>query len=102
MDRLSGVLISAICFLMCFSAAIVYTTWFREGPGLSASSVAEIEEEMSLAAIAMNTQKQVINVRRRSIRRALRIGIGYNCGKSQPPGAKTRRLGAGRRWVLLL
>lgn len=61
MDRLSGVLISAICFLMCFSAAIVYTTWFREGPGLSASSVAEIEEEMSLTAIAMNTQKQVIN-----------------------------------------
>lgn len=61
MDRLSGALIGAICFLMCLSAAVVYITWVREEPGLPASSMEEIEEEMSLAAIAMNTQSQVIN-----------------------------------------
>ena len=62
MDRLSVMLIGAICFLIFTSAAVIYTTWFRnEDAETLASSPEQIQEEMSLANIAMNTQAQVIN-----------------------------------------
>ncbi len=62
MDRLSVMLIGAICFLIFTSAAAIYTTWFRnEDAETLASSPEQIQEEMSLANIAMNTQAQVIN-----------------------------------------
>lgn len=62
MDKLSALLIGAVCFLICVSTAVVYTTWFKEPDAIApASTVKEIQEEMELANIAMNTQAQVIN-----------------------------------------
>lgn len=62
MDKLSAVMIGAICALLCISGAVVYGTWFsEEDEATYASSLAQVEEEMALAAIAMNDEAQVIN-----------------------------------------
>lgn len=62
MDKLSAVLISAICLLVCASTAVVYVTWFADGnEAITVSALEQIEEEMSLANIAMNDDAQVIN-----------------------------------------
>lgn len=55
-------MISAICMLMCISGAVVYTTWLSgDEETVYAESLAQIEEEMALASIAMNDDAQVIN-----------------------------------------
>lgn len=62
MDKLNAVLLSAICFLLCVSAAVVYGVWFSHGKErLSADTLPQIQEEMELASIAMNDDAQVIN-----------------------------------------
>lgn len=62
MDKLSAVLISAICLLVCVSTAVVYVTWFADGDeAVTVSALEQIEEEMTLSNIAMNDDAQVIN-----------------------------------------
>ena len=62
MDKLSAVMIGAICALLCVSGAVVYCTWFsEEDEAAYTSSLEQVEEEMALASIAMNDDAQVIN-----------------------------------------
>ena len=62
MDKLSAVLISAICLMLCVSAAVVYSTWFADDDkAVYAATLKQVEEEMLLADIAMNNDAQVIN-----------------------------------------
>lgn len=62
MDKLNAVLLSAICFLLCVSAAVVYKVWFSHGgESFSADTLPQIQEEIDLANIAMNEDAQVIN-----------------------------------------
>ncbi len=62
MDKLNAALLSAICFLLCVSAAVVYSVWFSKGTeDFSVSTLAQIEEERNLATITMNEEAQVIN-----------------------------------------
>lgn len=62
MDKLNAVLLSAICFLLCVSAAVVYKVWISPGTErFSAETLPQIEEEVDLASIAMNEDAQVIN-----------------------------------------
>ena len=62
MDKLSAVMIGAICALLCISGAVVYGTWFsQEDEAAYVSSIEQVEEEMALASIAMNDDAQVIN-----------------------------------------
>lgn len=62
MDKLNAVLLSAICFLLCVSAAVVYGVWFSQGKErVPADTLPQIQEEMDLASIAMNEDAQVIN-----------------------------------------
>ena len=63
MDKLSAVMAGAICMVLSISAGIAYTAW---GGGsqqfvIPASWQNQIEEELDLAAIAMNDDAQIIN-----------------------------------------
>lgn len=62
MDKLNVALMSAICFLLCVSAAVVHGVWFsKEAEDFSVSTPPQIEEERNQASIAMNEEAQVIN-----------------------------------------
>ncbi len=62
MDKLSGVLIGAICLVLSICGAVVYGAWFSEQEDtVAVSSWKQIQEEVDLASIAMNDEAQVIN-----------------------------------------
>ncbi|MCI8647554.1 MAG: hypothetical protein HFE76_12370 [Firmicutes bacterium] len=61
MDKKSAALISAICIMLCISTAVAYNTWFVGKEHTAALGREQIEEEMSLASIAVNMDAQVIN-----------------------------------------
>lgn len=95
MDRLNVLLIGAICFLICVSTAVVYTTWFQPEETIApASTVKEIEKEMELANIAMNRQAQVINGGSREmwIRARIQISDGSGVVKSREGYARDYEL----------
>ena len=54
MDKKSAALISAICIMLCISTAVAYNTWFVGKEHTAALGREQIEEEMSLASIAVN------------------------------------------------
>lgn len=61
MDKKSIGFISAICLMLCISAAVVYQTWFAEKKQPAADVSRQIAEEMALSCIAMNQEARVIN-----------------------------------------
>lgn len=61
MDKKSFGLISAICLMLCISAAVLYQTWFAEKEQPAADVSQQIAEEMALGCIAMNQEARVIN-----------------------------------------
>lgn len=61
MDKKSIGLISAICLMLCISAAVLYQTWFAEKEQPAADVSQQIAEEMALSCIAMNQEARVIN-----------------------------------------
>ena len=61
MDRLSVLLVSAICGVVCICSGVVYAAWIDEGEPQQYEKVEEVRVEEETAVIAMNDNAQVIN-----------------------------------------